>query len=142
MILCSPRAEQQSERTQSCITAQKAKAVTMVKHAVINKSASRDDTTSILLPAWHSKPLIRSSWLCHLSWSFAAQPDWLDVITDTEADIGSDLRWSCVASGKPRPAVRWLRDGQPLASQVPLTASLQIHLSPRLSPAFPFHVPP
>uniref|UniRef100_A0A8C2TV77 Contactin 2 n=1 Tax=Coturnix japonica TaxID=93934 RepID=A0A8C2TV77_COTJA len=37
-----------------------------------------------------------------------AQPDWLDVITDTEADIGSDLRWSCVASGKPRPAVRWL----------------------------------
>uniref|UniRef100_A0A669QDB4 Contactin 2 n=1 Tax=Phasianus colchicus TaxID=9054 RepID=A0A669QDB4_PHACC len=46
-----------------------------------------------------------------------AQPDWLDVITDTEADIGSDLRWSCVASGKPRPAVRWLRDGQPLASQ-------------------------
>uniref|UniRef100_A0A8C2TXI0 Contactin 2 n=1 Tax=Coturnix japonica TaxID=93934 RepID=A0A8C2TXI0_COTJA len=53
-----------------------------------------------------------------------AVPHWLDVITDTEADIGSDLRWSCVASGKPRPAVRWLRDGQPLTSQVPLTASL------------------
>ncbi|KAM4885460.1 contactin-2 [Sylvia borin] len=46
-----------------------------------------------------------------------AQPDWLDVISDTEADIGSDLRWSCVASGKPRPTVRWLRDGQPLTSQ-------------------------
>ncbi|XP_021232542.1 contactin-2 isoform X2 [Numida meleagris] len=46
-----------------------------------------------------------------------AQPEWLEVITDTEADIGSDLRWSCVAAGKPRPAVRWLRDGQPLASQ-------------------------
>ncbi|OXB67185.1 hypothetical protein ASZ78_015826 [Callipepla squamata] len=46
-----------------------------------------------------------------------AQPEWLKVITDTEADIGSNLRWSCVASGKPRPAVRWLRDGQPLASQ-------------------------
>uniref|UniRef100_A0A8C3XG04 Contactin-2 n=1 Tax=Cyanoderma ruficeps TaxID=181631 RepID=A0A8C3XG04_9PASS len=46
-----------------------------------------------------------------------AQPEWLDVISDTEADIGSDLRWSCVASGKPRPTVRWLRDGQPLTSQ-------------------------
>uniref|UniRef100_A0A8V5HIE9 Uncharacterized protein n=1 Tax=Melopsittacus undulatus TaxID=13146 RepID=A0A8V5HIE9_MELUD len=46
-----------------------------------------------------------------------AQPEWLEVITDTEADIGSDLRWSCVAAGKPRPAVRWLRNGQPLTSQ-------------------------
>uniref|UniRef100_A0A8B9TJ31 Contactin-2 n=1 Tax=Anas platyrhynchos TaxID=8839 RepID=A0A8B9TJ31_ANAPL len=46
-----------------------------------------------------------------------AQPEWLKVITDTEADIGSDLRWSCAAAGKPRPAVRWLRDGQPLTSQ-------------------------
>uniref|UniRef100_A0A8C3KUF8 Contactin 2 n=2 Tax=Scolopacidae TaxID=8917 RepID=A0A8C3KUF8_9CHAR len=46
-----------------------------------------------------------------------AQPEWLKVITDTEADIGSDLRWSCAAAGKPRPTVRWLRDGQPLTSQ-------------------------
>lgn len=78
----------------------------------------------ILLPAWH----------CHLSadalgsapslLSPAAQPDWLDVISDTEADIGSDLRWSCVASGKPRPTVRWLRDGQPLTSQVPPKSQL------------------
>ncbi|KAJ7421012.1 contactin 2 [Pitangus sulphuratus] len=46
-----------------------------------------------------------------------AQPEWLKVMTDTEADIGSDLRWSCAAAGKPRPTVRWLRDGQPLTSQ-------------------------
>ncbi|XP_029818355.1 contactin-2 [Manacus vitellinus] len=46
-----------------------------------------------------------------------AQPEWLKVISDTEADIGSDLRWSCAAAGKPRPTVRWLRDGQPLSSQ-------------------------
>ncbi|XP_025061329.1 contactin-2 isoform X2 [Alligator sinensis] len=46
-----------------------------------------------------------------------AQPEWLKVITDTEADIGSDLRWSCAAAGKPRPAIRWLRNGQLLISQ-------------------------
>lgn len=35
-----------------------------------------------------------------------------------EADIGSNLRWGCAAAGKPRPTVRWLRNGEPLASQV------------------------
>ncbi|XP_042537816.1 contactin-2 isoform X1 [Dipodomys spectabilis] len=47
----------------------------------------------------------------------AAQPEWLKVISDTEADIGSNLRWGCAAAGKPRPTVRWLRNGEPLASQ-------------------------
>ncbi|NWJ04673.1 CNTN2 protein, partial [Crypturellus undulatus] len=46
-----------------------------------------------------------------------AQPEWLTVLADTEADIGAELRWSCAAAGKPRPAVRWLRDGRPLGSQ-------------------------
>ncbi|KAJ6659822.1 hypothetical protein lerEdw1_018277 [Lerista edwardsae] len=46
-----------------------------------------------------------------------AQPEWLKVITDREADIGADLRWSCAAAGKPRPTIRWLRNGQPLTSQ-------------------------
>nr|XP_020652872.1 contactin-2 isoform X2 [Pogona vitticeps] len=46
-----------------------------------------------------------------------AQPEWLEVITDKEADIGSDLHWSCAAGGKPRPTIRWLRNGQPLTSQ-------------------------
>jgi hypothetical protein len=40
------------------------------------------------------------------------------VISDTEADIGSNLRWGCAAAGKPRPMVHWLRNGEPLASQV------------------------
>lgn len=47
-----------------------------------------------------------------------AQPEWLKVISDMEADIGSSLRWGCAAAGKPRPTVRWLRNGEPLASQV------------------------
>uniref|UniRef100_A0A8C6R358 Contactin 2 n=1 Tax=Nannospalax galili TaxID=1026970 RepID=A0A8C6R358_NANGA len=46
-----------------------------------------------------------------------AQPEWLKVISDTEADIGSNLRWGCAAAGKPRPMVRWLRNGEPLTSQ-------------------------
>ncbi|XP_028590129.2 contactin-2 isoform X1 [Podarcis muralis] len=46
-----------------------------------------------------------------------AQPEWLKVISDKEADIGADLRWSCAAAGKPRPTVKWLRNGQPLTSQ-------------------------
>uniref|UniRef100_A0A670ZE85 Contactin 2 n=1 Tax=Pseudonaja textilis TaxID=8673 RepID=A0A670ZE85_PSETE len=50
-----------------------------------------------------------------------AQPEWLKVITDKEADIGSNLHWSCAAAGKPRPTLRWLRNGQPLTSQVHMT---------------------
>ncbi|XP_072281001.1 contactin-2 [Pyxicephalus adspersus] len=46
-----------------------------------------------------------------------AQPEWLQIISDTEAKIGSDLLWNCAASGKPRPTIRWLRNGKPLASQ-------------------------
>ncbi|XP_043932733.1 contactin-2 [Protopterus annectens] len=46
-----------------------------------------------------------------------AQPEWLQVITDTEADVESDLQWTCAAAGKPRPSVRWLRNGQPLLSK-------------------------
>ncbi|XP_028925266.1 contactin-2 [Ornithorhynchus anatinus] len=52
-----------------------------------------------------------------------AQPEWLKVISDTEADIGSDLRWTCAAAGKPRPTMRWLRNGDPLASQARLEVS-------------------
>uniref|UniRef100_A0A803TTJ1 Contactin-2 n=1 Tax=Anolis carolinensis TaxID=28377 RepID=A0A803TTJ1_ANOCA len=46
-----------------------------------------------------------------------AQPEWLKVISDKEADIGADLHWSCAAAGKPRPTIRWLRNGRPLTSQ-------------------------
>lgn len=54
------------------------------------------------------------SWLS----SRPAQPEWLQVMTDSEVEISSDLQWSCVAAGKPRPSVRWLRNGQPLSTQV------------------------
>uniref|UniRef100_A0AAV2M8Y2 Contactin-2 n=1 Tax=Knipowitschia caucasica TaxID=637954 RepID=A0AAV2M8Y2_KNICA len=46
-----------------------------------------------------------------------AQPQWLQVMSDSEVEISSELHWSCVASGKPRPTVRWLRNGLPLTTQ-------------------------
>ncbi|XP_041837223.1 contactin-2 [Melanotaenia boesemani] len=46
-----------------------------------------------------------------------AQPEWLQVMSDSEVEISSELRWSCLAAGKPRPSVRWLRNGQPLSTQ-------------------------
>ncbi|MGH0166124.1 UNVERIFIED_CONTAM: hypothetical protein FKN15_050164 [Acipenser sinensis] len=52
--------------------------------------------------------------LCPLS---QAQPEWLQVMSDTEVEIASQLRWSCAAAGKPRPSMRWLHNGLPLSSQ-------------------------
>ncbi|KAK5871878.1 hypothetical protein PBY51_012619 [Eleginops maclovinus] len=49
--------------------------------------------------------------------SVQAQPDWLQVMIDSEVEISSELLWSCVAAGKPRPSIRWLRNGQPLSTQ-------------------------
>uniref|UniRef100_A0A3Q2XSV1 Contactin 2 n=1 Tax=Hippocampus comes TaxID=109280 RepID=A0A3Q2XSV1_HIPCM len=49
--------------------------------------------------------------------SVQAQPDWLQVMSDSEVEISSELQWSCVAAGKPRPSIRWLRNGQPLTTQ-------------------------
>ncbi|XP_039971428.1 contactin-2 [Xiphias gladius] len=46
-----------------------------------------------------------------------AQPEWLQVMSDSEVEISSELHWSCIAAGKPRPSVRWLRNGQPLSTQ-------------------------
>ncbi|XP_024056843.1 contactin-1 [Terrapene carolina triunguis] len=40
-----------------------------------------------------------------------AYPEWVEHINDTERDIGSDLDWPCVATGKPTPAIRWLKNG-------------------------------
>ncbi|TNN88235.1 Contactin-2 [Liparis tanakae] len=47
-----------------------------------------------------------------------AQPEWLQVMSDSEVEISSDLLWSCIAAGKPRPSIRWLRNGLPLNTQV------------------------
>lgn len=46
-----------------------------------------------------------------------AQPEWLQVMSDSEVEISSELHWSCVAAGKPRPSVHWLRNGQPITTQ-------------------------
>lgn len=48
----------------------------------------------------------------------AAQPEWLQVMSDSEVEISSEQHWSCIAAGKPRPSIRWLRNGQPLITQV------------------------
>lgn len=47
-------------------------------------------------------------WFC----SFAAFPEWVEHINSTEKDLGSDYTMSCVASGKPKPEIRWLKNGQ------------------------------
>nr|XP_023659474.1 contactin-2-like [Paramormyrops kingsleyae]XP_023659476.1 contactin-2-like [Paramormyrops kingsleyae] len=46
-----------------------------------------------------------------------AQPEWLHVMSDSEVEISSELRWSCASAGKPRPSVRWLRNGQSISTQ-------------------------
>lgn len=42
------------------------------------------------------------------------------MINDTQMDSGEKLRWECKAMGRPRPTYRWLRNGLPLMSQVPI----------------------
>ncbi|XP_037535094.1 contactin-2 [Nematolebias whitei] len=49
--------------------------------------------------------------------SVQAQPEWLQVMSDSEVEISSELHWTCLAAGKPRPSIRWLRNGQPLSTQ-------------------------
>uniref|UniRef100_A0A8C9WDZ6 Contactin 1 n=1 Tax=Scleropages formosus TaxID=113540 RepID=A0A8C9WDZ6_SCLFO len=40
-----------------------------------------------------------------------AYPEWVEHFSSREADIGSNLTMSCLASGKPKPHVRWLKNG-------------------------------
>lgn len=63
-----------------------------------------------------------------------AQPEWLQVMSDSEVEISSELHWSCLAAGKPRPLIRWLRNGLPLSSQVSYNSymlNIPLLLSPR-----------
>lgn len=50
-----------------------------------------------------------------------ALPQWVRMINDTQMDSGEKLRWECKAMGRPRPTYRWLRNGLPLTSQVPIS---------------------
>ncbi|KAM9807942.1 contactin-1a [Neosynchiropus ocellatus] len=46
--------------------------------------------------------------------SVEAFPEWVEHIRSTERDLNSEYTMSCVASGKPKPQIRWLKNGKPL----------------------------
>ncbi|XP_056243043.1 contactin-1a-like [Seriola aureovittata] len=46
--------------------------------------------------------------------SVEAFPEWVEHIISTEKDLGSEYTMSCVASGKPKPRIHWLKNGEPL----------------------------
>ncbi|XP_074488436.1 contactin-1a [Sebastes fasciatus] len=45
--------------------------------------------------------------------SVEAFPEWVEHISSTEKDLGRDYTMSCIASGKPEPRIRWLKNGEP-----------------------------
>ncbi|XP_037110368.1 contactin-1a [Syngnathus acus] len=56
--------------------------------------------------------------------SVEAFPEWVERISSAEADLGSAYTMSCLASGKPKPNVRWLKNGEPLDREVMAFSSL------------------
>ncbi|XP_026167526.1 contactin-1a-like [Mastacembelus armatus] len=44
--------------------------------------------------------------------SIEAFPEWVEYITNTEKDLNSEYVMSCIASGKPKPKIRWLKNGE------------------------------
>lgn len=65
-----------------------------------------------------------SAGYCWQAWGFiphfciAAQPNWIQKISDVHAAIEENVFWECHASGRPKPSYRWLKDGEPLLPQV------------------------
>lgn len=49
-----------------------------------------------------------------------AHPVWVEHIVNMEKDIGSELTMSCVATGKPKPHIHWLKNGEPVRSHIPV----------------------
>lgn len=48
----------------------------------------------------------------HHNWVYVlSAPEWAQTINNTMKDIGSEHTMTCVASGKPFPFIRWLKDG-------------------------------
>ncbi|XP_062246520.1 contactin-1a-like [Platichthys flesus] len=46
--------------------------------------------------------------------SVEAFPEWVEHISSTERDLHSEYTMSCEASGKPKPRIHWLKNGEPL----------------------------
>ncbi|XP_060770609.1 contactin-1a [Neoarius graeffei] len=46
-----------------------------------------------------------------------AAPEWVEHISSSERDIGSHYTMSCIANGKPKPHVHFLKDGQKYGKQ-------------------------
>ncbi|CAB1430565.1 unnamed protein product [Pleuronectes platessa] len=46
--------------------------------------------------------------------SVEAFPEWVEHISSTERDLHSEYTMSCEASGKPKPHIHWLKNGEPL----------------------------
>uniref|UniRef100_A0A8C4FCK8 Contactin 1 n=1 Tax=Dicentrarchus labrax TaxID=13489 RepID=A0A8C4FCK8_DICLA len=44
--------------------------------------------------------------------SVEAFPEWVEHISSTEKDLSSDYTMSCIPSGKPKPHIRWLKNGE------------------------------
>ncbi|KAM8751101.1 contactin-1a isoform 1-T1 [Acanthopagrus schlegelii] len=44
--------------------------------------------------------------------SVEAFPEWVEHISSIEKDLSSDYTMSCMASGKPKPRIRWLKNGE------------------------------
>lgn len=44
--------------------------------------------------------------------SVEAFPEWVEHIISTEKDLSSAYTMSCIASGKPKPHIRWLKNGE------------------------------
>uniref|UniRef100_A0AAR2JBK2 Contactin 1 n=1 Tax=Pygocentrus nattereri TaxID=42514 RepID=A0AAR2JBK2_PYGNA len=48
----------------------------------------------------------------HKRFSLTAPPEWVEHISSSEKGIGSDYTMSCLASGKPKPQIHFLKNGQ------------------------------
>ena len=77
--------------------------------------------------------------------SFAAFPEWVEHISSTEKDLSSDYTMSCIASGKPKPSIHWLKNGElvifkqkncnfPIAKQFSFCCKIESSVQPRVVP--------
>jgi len=51
---------------------------------------------------------------------FSALPEWDKKIENAFLSLYDSLFWECKAKGKPTPSYSWLKNGQPLMSEVRL----------------------